>query len=250
MQVVRVIHPRRLDDWLRRVSADHIASCWQPPKQGFEVFSPEPGFLRPSSPLLICLSNLPLAPVDVMPLESKYALRVSSIPDYTTKEQYADFVRSVSAGRDCKRQSIFSSFKAKHWRKISKRSLGTPAEPYRPASSSASGQDDGTPLVRGSDDGIRTSFASQHGLEVGTIAFSSKKTSDLVLERHEKARRDDAGYPWKDWDLSNNFQGITVLYEPDAEEENGGGIENDEGIGADKRAEGSQRSRRSNVDME
>jgi hypothetical protein len=53
--------------------------------------------------------------------------------------------------------------------------------------------------------------------------------------------------------LSNNFQGITVLHEPEGEEENGGGIENDEGKGrrgADKRAEASQRSKRVKVDME
>lgn len=166
-----------------------------------------------------------------MPLESKYALRVSSIPDDTTKEQYADFVRSVSTLGDCKKLSIFSSFKAKHWGKISKHNLGT-----QEASRAVSSQD-GTPLARDIDDGIRTSFASQHGLKVGTIAFSSKQRSELVLERHERARG-NTGYPWKDWELSSNFQGITVLREhEETEEETEGGTD-------------SHRNKRAKADMD
>lgn len=179
-----------------------------------------------------------------MPLESKYALRVSSIPDGATNEQYADFVRSVSMARPegCEKKSMFSSFKAKHWKKISKRNIGALVEPSQAASPSTSGQDD-TPLIRGIDDGIRTTFASQHGLKIGTIAFSSKKTSELVLEGHEKARK-NTGYPWKDWDLSSNFQGVTVLYEHEEAEE-----ENEEGRRA-KTVEGSQRSKKTKMDME
>ncbi|KAI8659743.1 hypothetical protein NCS56_01192100 [Fusarium sp. Ph1] len=152
-----------------------------------------------------------------MPLDSKYALRVSSIPDDTTKEQYADFVRSVSAAGDCKKQSIFSPFKAKTWKRIGKSHLGTSTS--RAVSPSSSGQDD-TPLIRGVDDGIRTSFADQHGLRVGTIAFQSKEASGLALERHEKARKPlNTTYQWRDWDLSRSFQGITVLYEPKQDEQ-------------------------------
>ncbi|RSL62603.1 hypothetical protein CEP54_005629 [Fusarium duplospermum] len=189
-----------------------------------------------------------------MPLESKYALRVSSISDDTTKEEYDDFVRSITVAglEDCKRQSVFSSLKAKAWKRIGKGHLGTPTERSRAASPSVSGQDD-APLIRGIDDGIRTSFATHHGLKVGTIAFSSKKTSELVLEGHEKAKM-NSGYPWKDWDLSNNFQGVTVLYEhEEAEEENDRGMENGEGKGrrgADKRDEVHRRGKRAKVDMD
>ncbi|RSM18346.1 hypothetical protein CDV31_002865 [Fusarium ambrosium] len=91
----------------------------------------------------------------------------------------------------------------------------------------SSNQDDNTPLVTRTNAGIRTSFANQHGLKVGTIAFSSKGTSELAFKRHEKARR-DVSYPWRDWDLSSNFQGITVLYENRDEDEDGGDVEGDE----------------------
>lgn len=152
-----------------------------------------------------------------MPLDSKYALRVSSIPDDTTKEQYADFVRSVSAAGDCKKQSLFSPFKAKTWKRIGKSHLGTSTS--RAVSPSSSGQDD-TPLIRGVDDGIRTSFADQHGFRIDTIAFQSKEASGLALERHEKARKPlNTTYQWRDWDLSTSFQGITVLYEPKQDEQ-------------------------------
>lgn len=249
-----MVGPGRVDDWPGLFSADHIASCRDSPKQGSGGPSLNPLFPRSSSLLPICLSKLTLQLVDVMPLESKYALRVSSISDDTTKEQYADFVRSVSAAglEDCKRQSVFSSLKAKTWKRIGKGHLETPTESSRAASPSVSGQDD-APLIRDIDDGIRTSFATHHGLKVGTIAFSSKKTSELVLEGHERAKM-DPGYPWKDWDLSNNFQGVTVLYEhEEAEEENDRGMEDGEGKGrrgADKRDEVHQRGKKSKVDME
>ncbi|KAJ3458216.1 hypothetical protein MRS44_012325 [Fusarium solani] len=170
-----------------------------------------------------------------MPLESKYALRVSSIPDDTTKEQFADFVRSLSAaGQDFKKKSMFSSLKVKHWKKIGQDHFGTPTEPSSPVSPSANGQDD-APLIRGIDDGIRTSFADQHGLRVGTIAFPSKEAAELVLKRHEKARKSsNAMHQWRDWDLSSSFQGITVLYEPKQDEQQDReekGRERSEGVG-------------------
>ncbi|KAM5359546.1 hypothetical protein ACJZ2D_014402 [Fusarium nematophilum] len=139
-----------------------------------------------------------------MPLESKRALRVTAIPTTTTSQQYADFVNSLCAQK--KTRSIFSSL-SKHLGKKDK-ALGLSETLERRPNSED--QDD-APLIELKPESRRT-FVKQNGSWVGTISFSSKSTSPLAFERHENGKK-DAKYPWRDWDLSSSFQGVTILHE-------------------------------------
>lgn len=142
-----------------------------------------------------------------MPLDSKYALRVSSIPSTVSREEFAVYVRSLFDKKTPKK-----SLKSLLKKYSSKRVSELPSQFTEPRSTSLT-EDDAALVVF--DEILHISIAKQHGSKIGTISARSKGALTDALLRHEKskARRNEG------WDLTSNFQGITVLYEYNGSDE-------------------------------
>jgi hypothetical protein len=136
-----------------------------------------------------------------MPFQSQKSIRVYGIPKGTTKEQYLEFVAHLcKLPPKKKRFSITRHFSSK-------------SGPCSPTPSSEDGdlylqtRDNTSLLVL--EEWRETTFALQNNLPIGTVSFISSKSKDDALERHRK----DNKSCWKDWMLTDNFEGITVLYQ-------------------------------------
>jgi hypothetical protein len=136
-----------------------------------------------------------------MPLDSKYALRVSSIPSTVSREEFCAYVRNLFT-KDSPKRSL-TSFLKKY---SSKRVSELPSQCTEPRSTSLT-EDDAALVVF--DEILHISITKQHGSQIGTISARSKGVLTDALLRHEKSKRD----------LTSNFQGITVLYEYNGNEE-------------------------------
>ncbi|KAM0259890.1 hypothetical protein ACHAPA_010497 [Fusarium lateritium] len=136
-----------------------------------------------------------------MPLDSKYALRVTSIPTTVSREEFSDFVRSLLA-TDKQRKFLTSFLKKYSNRRVSELPSRS-AEP-RPHSFT---EDDAALVVF--DEIVHISIATQYNSKIGTISTRSKGALKDAFLRYEKSK----GNRSQRWGLSSNFQGITVLYE-------------------------------------
>jgi hypothetical protein len=152
-----------------------------------------------------------------MPIESKTTLRISDIPGGTTEEQFKVFMSYLCAPTTNSKKhnikAIFSGFKVRDTKNKSSPTSSTRGPTN--GSLSALAQDQVyNPLTEAgaSPEPRGHTITSQHGCPIGTISFSSVKSLQEALLRHEQAKR-DVKYLWKEWHVSPCFQGATVLYE-------------------------------------
>lgn len=136
-----------------------------------------------------------------MPLDSKYALRVSSIPITVSREEFSAYVRTLFA-QDSPKKSLTSLFK----KCLNKKVFELPSQSTEPRSTSRTEEDAALVVF---DEILHISIAQQHGSKIGTISAQSKGALKDALLRNEKLK----AHRSQGWDLTSNFQGITVLYE-------------------------------------
>ncbi|RSL40453.1 hypothetical protein CEP54_016115 [Fusarium duplospermum] len=142
-----------------------------------------------------------------MPVESKRALRITGIPDGTTIAQYNEFVQSLSELPQKERHSRFKSIPlVRHFRRMK-----DTTEPSEPSQDNSSKDESIRPLME-STEPRATSFSLQNECSIATIAYSTHEVQVLVQKRHKKAKADPQ-YLWRDWEITPNFQGITVLFQ-------------------------------------
>ncbi|CAJ0552269.1 Ff.00g062480.m01.CDS01 [Fusarium sp. VM40] len=142
-----------------------------------------------------------------MPLDSKYALRVSSIPITVSRDEFSAYVKSLFTTNSPKKS--LTSFLKKY---SSKRVSKLPGQSTEARTTSLT-EDDAALVVF--DEILHISIAKQHGSKIGTISARSKGALTDALLRHEKSK----AHRSQGWDLTSNFQGITVLYEHNSSDE-------------------------------
>ncbi|KIL85349.1 eukaryotic translation initiation factor 3 protein [Fusarium avenaceum] len=142
-----------------------------------------------------------------MPLESKYAVRVSSIPSTVSREEFCAYVKALFT-KDSPKKSFLSFLKKYSGKRVSK----LPSQSAEPQTTSLT-EDDAALVVF--YESLRISIAEQHGSKIGTISARSKGVLKDALLRYEKSK----GCRSQEWGLTSNFQGITVLYEYNGSDE-------------------------------
>ncbi|RSL59320.1 hypothetical protein CEP53_005862 [Fusarium sp. AF-6] len=143
-----------------------------------------------------------------MPVDSKRALRVTGIPGGTTIAQYNEFVQSLSELPQKGHHSRLKSIPlVRHFRR--KKDMTEPSEPSQDNSSS---KDESIRPLMLSNEPRATSFSLQNECSIGTISYSTHEVQVLAQKRHKKSKKDPQ-YLWRDWEITPNFQGITVLFQ-------------------------------------
>jgi hypothetical protein len=123
------------------------------------------------------------------------------------RDDYESFLRDLCASQPCEPKASFSASLIRHFKnkRPAKSSTGSDGIQQRCPNQERH------PLIEpGSPKYI--SFAPQHGSFVGTVAMPSTKEQKTAITRHEKAKA-DIKYIWKDWEVTTDFRGVTVLYE-------------------------------------
>ncbi|KAF5671213.1 AAA ATPase domain-containing protein [Fusarium heterosporum] len=136
-----------------------------------------------------------------MPLRSKYSVRVSLIPKETTDKEYDDYVRTLLTNEEEKKSKSFL------FKKFTKRLSPASAPQHYETRPGSSMETRATLLVANLP--LCVSMARQRDFRIGTITVpTSTNTIDVVTQ---KKKLKDSGFTG--WNLSDNFEGITVLYE-------------------------------------
>jgi hypothetical protein len=138
-----------------------------------------------------------------MPLQSKKTVKVFRIPVGTTEEQFLDFVRHLCTTP--KRSPISSLSFIKNLKRSPTTRSRTSISKEEGDVLSPEDQDDTCEVI----EQLRkdTTYTLQNDQPVGTISFCNSKFKDVALARHAK----DLTSPWKDWIVTDDFQGVTIL---------------------------------------